>query len=162
MRTKNKNLWVHSSEYPHQNDIGSIYVMRAKKPLSWVKPAKVGFYINLGYLQRAKEFRKKVWLESHIFYFYLLEKYEDKEIIKLINYLTNSKYEYSISWYDFTNKKLFTRIDDKSLVDYRINKNLWIFWRRMRHYFIYSFKMQGKKLDIKKLEKQLYTKDLHD
>ena len=156
MRMKNKNLWIHSNEYPYQGDIASIYVMKGKKPLSWVKPAKIGFYINLGYLQRAKAFRKRVWLESHIFYFYLAEQYEDKEIIKLINYLTTGKYDYSYAWYDFINKKLFSRIDDKSMIDYKVNKNLWTFWRRMRHLFISNYAINGKKFSIKKLERELY------
>ena len=78
-------------------------------------------------LIRRQEFRKKVWLRSHDYYYKLSETLNDSMIAEiLMEYAGGSKQ----GWVVFMSDGLFSlAVDDMSILDYKISNNMWKFFR---------------------------------
>jgi len=138
-----------------------LYVVKNKygDDIKWITKIRGRLYVNIGYLLAIQEFHKKVWLESHIFYYLLDTQFSDIKKAELIA-IANEGDENSARVINQTFSTMFsTRIAEKPLHQTRINQTLWIFWRNCRWLFIRGMKKKGGKFSIAELDHYLYNKE---
>lgn len=93
-------------------------------------------YIDERFFLNRKKLEKKVWLEAHDMYYYILDNYMTDNTLKFARVLHAINDKYSIaSWNMFMQDKLF-RLPPTSMFDYKINGRLWSFYRICRSIMI--------------------------
>ena len=152
--------WISLEEATENYNIKEmdLYVLKTKygDDIKWITKIRGRIYINIGYLLAIQEFHKRIWLESHIFYYLLDIQFNDIDKARLIS-IANEDNESSADVINNTFRVMFsTRIAEKPLHQTKINQTIWIFWRNCRWLFIKGMKKKNKKYNFKKLEDYLY------
>ena len=84
-------------------------------------------YIDEDFFIKRQEFRKKVWLQSHDYYYMLSYFLRDYTMAKILSRYTGIK---QTSWSSFLNKDLFSLAWlDGSILNYKIPMKQWAFFR---------------------------------
>jgi len=106
----------------------AIYTHHSLKDTPFIiKTATGGVLVDDKALIRRREFYIRVWEQSHKYYYILNELKKDSKIAEILSkYVGRSK----SSWKVFLNHNLFSNsFKNRSLLRYKIDERLWIFWR---------------------------------
>jgi len=110
----------------------SVYVFRLNNDVPdgvFVKESRYGLMVDENYFIKRDEFRKSVWLASHDMFHYFTEHIAESDLAYLLN-----KVDESVSintWVSFLSTNLF-RMDDSSILSFKISDNGWKFFRYVR------------------------------
>lgn len=112
------------------NSAKSIICKYPDSPISKAR-VKIGkmFFIREEYIIKRFEFRKKIWLESHSFYYILNEKMNDNKFAIM---LSENLYGTKQDWLQFIRDRLFSTSNVNKVINPTINKRLWDFYRFTR------------------------------
>lgn len=125
-------LRVDDFAYRYEVSVSNVYVKKSEgliAPYAFSKNSGGSVYVNEDFFLRRKEFKKKVWLQSHDMYYFLTKHLSDTAVSKLLNKIDNSiSYE---SWNTFLATALFSN-SITSILSYQVNDLAWKFYRYAR------------------------------
>jgi hypothetical protein len=137
----------------HKNSINVYKSIGNINPRAFKKIEKENF-VDEKYFLRRVEFKKKVWLQSHDFYFWLSKHFIDNHIARLFAIMDGDDSDRAVNvWNMFLYKTLFYRVEG-SILSYYISPTFWKFWRYARWIFNHFHKIRGvsfKNRDIERL-----------
>ena len=130
----------------------NLYILHSTGNQFLVKDGKQ-LYVDTTKLYLRKEFRHKVWLETHELYYIFLEAFgsEYKLAQWLSKYIGGSK----DTWTNFMNQHLFCLPPDDAL-KYKVPKRMWKMYRALRA----VLRLNGRR--IESIYKRLPNRDLYE
>ncbi len=125
--------------------IDNVYVQKSKvSPLAFRKSARDRTQVDETHFLRRKNFKKKVWLESHDMYYFLARHLTDVDISRLLVSVDPSVNV--TTWNIFLNRTLFMT-DESSIMHMKVYGLSWKFYRYARWLVRAIFKKAGVRVE---------------
>lgn len=125
------------------------YRFKNKKP--FIKRG-IYYYIDEDYFKRRKNFELKIWNDAHNLFYFLSKKMQSDEIAEMmtlleLGYICEKRVNL---WNTYLSTRIFMRLEE-SVLQYKISKMLWRFWRNAK----WAVQMMFKKCKVKKENRKL-------
>lgn len=113
-----------------------------------------GTMIDEKFFLNRKQFRRKVWLESHTMFYFLNKHLSETDISRLMMKMDGGG---SVgNWNTYVSDRLF-RTPNESILQYKLSSAVWKFYRYCRWIIQHMFKVVGVPREQRDLERIVYA-----